>query len=388
MRSSRNGYSIIELSVSIIILGLIISAMVGLYAHLEQKYRHVDLVQAAGEANDAITGFIFSEGRLPCPAADNNGTEDCTIARGFLPYRALGMPSQIRNSAGLALRYAVYLKAGSMMQNTELDVLQDRYRPFIAGGSPPVGQRQTLSNNNTLDFCQALDAAAAAPNVANTVHVGSNTNPEQVAYLLVDPGAGDADGNGNVLDGLNGGSGLAFDRPNHIDNLQDDDRVFVTYFNQLWAALGCSNVISPAGHAHANAATSAAIMQQSLADYKKQLDINAAIAAADVLAATASVASATAGVANADSATSTAISEALIDQGVTSAIIAAGTAAIIANTAAVGAAIAAVGVATANAATVAARAVEVIPLVDRINSLSNSVLTHAKAADAAGLFVK
>ncbi len=389
MKSSQRGYSIIELSVSIVILGLIISAILGLYAHLEEKYRHIDLVQSTQEANEAIWGFIFSKGRLPCPSGDNGGFEDCTIAKGFLPYKALGMPAQIRNSTGLALRYAVYLKVDStIMRDAELDVLKDRYRPFVAEGSPPVGQELILGNTNNLDFCQALDTAAHASDDATLVHVGSGANLEHVAYILLDPGAGDANGNGNSLEGLDATADLAFDRPNRPSNFVDDDRVFVTYFNQLWEKIGCSNVISPAGHAHPNTATSAAIMQQSLADYQKQLDLNAAIAAADILAALASQASAGAGLANATSATLTALSEALISQGATSGLIAAGAAAVVANTAAVAAAGVAVALATANELIVAATAIAVIPLVNRINSLSATILANAKAADAAGIFVK
>jgi prepilin-type N-terminal cleavage/methylation domain-containing protein len=389
MKSSQSGFSIIELSASIVILGLIISALIGLYTHLEGKYRHVDLVQSIQEANEAIAGFIFSKGRLPCPSVDNNGSENCTIAKGFLPYKALGMPTQIRNSAGLALRYAVYLKTDTMMQDTELDILKDRYRPFIADGSPPVGQEKTLGNLNNLDFCQALNAATAAPDDSTLVHVGNAGSLEHVAYLLLDPGAGDADGDGNSLDEVNAVADLAFDRPNFLATFNNDDRVFVTYFNQLWGKLGCSSVISPAGHAHPNAATSAAIMQQSMADYEKQLILNATVAAADVLAASASLASALAGVATATSASSTALSETLVSKGVTVGIIAIAAVADTAAAAAVVLATAAEAAAIANAAVVAGEATAfAIAMVTRINNLSVSVRTNANAADKAGLFVK
>ena len=51
-----------------------------------------------------MTAFAAANSRLPCPAADTNGNEDCSRTVGLLPFRSIGLPD---SRAGL-LRYGVY----------------------------------------------------------------------------------------------------------------------------------------------------------------------------------------------------------------------------------------------------------------------------------------
>ena len=119
MRRHR-GFSLLELSIVLIILGLLSSSLLADFSTLRTVAETNEAQRQLDNAREALLGFAISHGRLPCPAApggsgiespENGG--NCTNPwDGFLPAISLGL--QPVNDQGYALdpwgnpiRYAI-----------------------------------------------------------------------------------------------------------------------------------------------------------------------------------------------------------------------------------------------------------------------------------------
>lgn len=389
------GYTLIELSITIMVIGLIVTVLANLYPKItESSAKKQSQIQSVN-VEQTILGFIFANGRLPCPAANTNGFEDCSLEKGELPFRSLGLAVPIRNQSGIALRYAVYDKALTGTSDMALNTLQDRHAPFIATDDNSVSARPTAAhtvlnqnNPNGLDFCQALHNASNTNGDAANLHTGTGAVVKNYAYLLHDLGLEDADLNNALSDGSNTltASDLNFTPTTQVANALNDDKVYVKSFDQLWDDLDCGSVISSIGHAHPNTATATAIMNQGLADYLVQVELGVLVAEADVAAAVAGILAGT---------SATAAAAATIPVATSLSINTAGAAAPTAGLSIAAVAAAAAGVVTAAIVTAAADTnltsakalvTDVNTRITAINALNTSVYANAIAADAAGIY--
>lgn len=88
----RGGFSLVEITVVLIIIGLMLSGMlVPLSAQLHwQKVKETK--KSLEEIKDALMGFAIIKNRLPCPA-NENGFESLSLChtQGFLPWAELGV---------------------------------------------------------------------------------------------------------------------------------------------------------------------------------------------------------------------------------------------------------------------------------------------------------
>lgn len=107
------GFSLIELAVVLVIVGLLVGGgIAALDATMTQSRRSQQDGQLA-EVREALYGFAVAEGRLPCPDAsyppdggeDVDGSDDCIVDQGALPWQQLGLGR--RNPWGDPLRYQV-----------------------------------------------------------------------------------------------------------------------------------------------------------------------------------------------------------------------------------------------------------------------------------------
>lgn len=108
------GFSLIELAVVLVIIGLLIGGgIVALDATMEQT-RRADQRRQLEHVRDALYGFAMSRGRLPCADTDRDGEEnydgaDCESGAdyGGLPWVTLGVGR--RDAWGHPLYYAAHL---------------------------------------------------------------------------------------------------------------------------------------------------------------------------------------------------------------------------------------------------------------------------------------
>jgi prepilin-type N-terminal cleavage/methylation domain-containing protein len=192
MKHLHRGFTLIEVAICMVILGLVLTGLVVSLSQQLQQRRLLDTRTTLGEANDALIAFVTANGRLPCPAvAGSNGLEatiapgTCTVAAGFLPAVTLGLPNldgngllndgwangSITDNTGAlsyprAIRYSVALLLGAPTQSYALTTSK-------LGGPPRFRSTVTtaLAANNGLFVCRSLAGMVAAGN-----RCGSNAN--------------------------------------------------------------------------------------------------------------------------------------------------------------------------------------------------------------------
>jgi hypothetical protein len=334
MKKMIRGFSLLELAIIVLILGLLTTLTWKFLAHRVQQQVAVTTHSLLERADWALTGFIMSHHRLPCPDTNQDGMEDCaaTSQVGTLPYRTLGFADA---RAG-QIRYGVLRRttevadpeaetadpAPALPRGADLTVATDRFYPLLAGidnggafqatlpvltTSVGLGERvyrpvqaynAVLREINGLDFCWALRVAEdPVPDnsvISQNVHVVVDGHqPRQIAYALALPGALDMSGDNNPFDGAQTTT-LSFNTPQQGQTYLNDDRVRAASPGVLWDRLKCGEAIASIGHAQANTATAAVILYQGLYDYEQVLEQSVALASAQITIAAAGVVSAVA----------------------------------------------------------------------------------------------
>lgn len=310
----HSGYSLVELSIALVVLGIVVVLIWGFMAYNARYALSNNQRASLRHADTAVTGFALSHGRLPCPDDDADGREDCASGKavGTLPFVSIGMP-QAR--AG-GIRYGVYRNAMvTGVDDADLATARDRMPLLATQGSPLVGYDEFSGAGNGIDLCVALRNGGNAPDDSDLLHVTTPRRDINVAYAFALPGWHDADQGGGIFDATNDAGGLAFEAPARVTDGLYDDRVVSIGFDRLMGRLGCYGTLALATHAHANAAIMAEIMYQGMQDYKIQLDIIEELAYANYLTAVAAVAIATAAVSAATATITLAVAESLMTTG-------------------------------------------------------------------------
>ena len=108
LRARHQGFSLVELSIVILIMGLLLG---GLLLPLSVQRENARLEAAVAQVDDieaAVFGFALANGHLPCPATPASLGEaasaggGCASAHGFVPASTLGLPGT-RNADNLLL---------------------------------------------------------------------------------------------------------------------------------------------------------------------------------------------------------------------------------------------------------------------------------------------
>lgn len=392
-RHSSRGYTLIELSLAMVVLGMVMVMVWRFGVTANQRMVEIEAPPALTAADQALVGYAAAHSRLPCPDTTGDGVEDCGgNAVGNLPLVTLGlMRTDLRG-----VRYGVFRAPqtdprldADLAAKPALKPALDRFAPLIAMGHPVavLSPSPLLGKVNGIDFCTALRSggALAASNTRLHIQNAAGSPLKNVAYALALPGALDADNNASLFDGANA-SATGFSSPARPIDATYDDVVLAVDFSQMFSRMACAGVLAAASHAHANAASSAAILQSAFKDYDVQLRLADEMAQAKVSSATAATFSAAAGIPKAGATIAIAIAQSLLSMGATSPTIAIAATAVAFNAAATISAGVALGLAIDAKAVSAQRIVDFAPLLTDAGALSTSILTHALAADAAEIY--
>ena len=216
MKHPHRGFTLIEVAISMVILGLVLTGLVVSLSSQLQQRRLLDTRTTLAEANDALLAFVTANARLPCPAiVGSNGLEStsapgtCTAVTGFLPAVTLGLPNldtngllndgwadgSIKDNTGAlsyprAIRYSVPNLTGTTSVNalttTKLGLVATRATVSTA-----------LAANNGLFVCRS--SAGIVGGVVN--RCGSNANTLALNAVAVlwsqGPTGNDVIGNSN-----------------------------------------------------------------------------------------------------------------------------------------------------------------------------------------------
>lgn len=95
MAGLESGFSLLEIAIVMVVIGLILG---GILIPLSSQFEKQDRDKTAltlPEIQKAVVGYALANGRLPCPDADGDGTEDlavtCTTVEGSVPWVDLGV---------------------------------------------------------------------------------------------------------------------------------------------------------------------------------------------------------------------------------------------------------------------------------------------------------
>lgn len=129
MRSAPKGFTLTELAIVLLILGLLIGGlMMPLTAAVDSR-NVSETRRTLAEIHEALLGFATAKGRLPCPANGSSGEEspleggNCTnYLDGFVPGSTLGLAPLdekgfVLDAWGKRIRYAVFAESIKSVTN-------------------------------------------------------------------------------------------------------------------------------------------------------------------------------------------------------------------------------------------------------------------------------
>ncbi|MDX1351985.1 MAG: type II secretion system protein [Thiomicrorhabdus sp.] len=236
---SALGFSLVELSVVLAIIGVLFLAIPAITPVIQQLLVSENDEVVIEKANSALKGFLIAQNRLPCPDSDADGNENCAagVHSGTLPYRTLKLSAPVKNGFGQELAYTVYRNSNAIASlDTDLASLKDRFQPLL-----PNAETSTLSNG--LDFCWALKNAITASANNGYAYVGSSASPINQAYVLATAGSLNANEIGSVFDGINQIGAVGFELPSRVKDASYDDTVRSVGFAELAGELQCSTLL-------------------------------------------------------------------------------------------------------------------------------------------------
>lgn len=175
-RPTDSGFSLIELCVALVVVGLLLGMLTPGLAALAENRRIDDTRQTLAEAREALFGFAIANGRLPRPAASvSDGTENPTscandqACTGLLPWQTLATGGS--DAWGKRIRYSVtpaFANAPITLQTVASKKIQTR----DAGDALAylVGSASSCSTSNP---CAAAVLYSAGKSSWGTLESGS-----------------------------------------------------------------------------------------------------------------------------------------------------------------------------------------------------------------------
>jgi len=157
------GFTLIEMSVVLIIIGLLIGSFLTPLSQQVDQLRIESTEKRLEEIKSALLGFAIINGYLPCPDTDNDGIENnpasCNI-EGNLPWADLSLNKGRSDEWGQSFRYRVDFA-------------------FTAGfPDPPTTNNGLVVQNSAGTALVANDSSGNSRVIAIIFSTGKNTNAE------------------------------------------------------------------------------------------------------------------------------------------------------------------------------------------------------------------
>ncbi|MDR0771391.1 MAG: hypothetical protein LBE75_09425 [Burkholderiales bacterium] len=274
----QKGVSLLTIALLLLLLGGTLMAGISYFRAQIPSEAASRQKEALAWADQAILGFASIHHRLPCPAATPTGDEDCTRPKGFLPVKALNLDATMYAPGVLPMRYMVYrnpTKSGGSGFSADLAEMDsaspyphplpsDSFEPSAWDGDAGKDANEIKDNDshdgrsvdrydfnarNGLDMCETMRLAhvqtvGTEPSASYAHYTrGLLATVVNVAYGIAAPGLGDASGDNNLFDGVNGDDTVVqMEPPDRSHGFNYNDYVFVRDLPSLMSAFGCQPV--------------------------------------------------------------------------------------------------------------------------------------------------
>lgn len=299
----QQGFGLIQAMLVLLLVASILATAILVRHASRAPQQAVDQEQALRWADESLAAFALSQSRLPCPASQPNGAEDCTKddGKGWLPLQTLQAASGSQ-LAPAPMAYLVYrghadtqpdefqpdpelelidggdgfistdlaAPAPSHVDDPALNAQHNAYRPRGLDGSQRAieeGDENSPSYRsfgaiNSLDLCRKLELAGndSFNSMLANIDAAGDGDLVNIAYAVA--AAGPLAGSQNALAGNNGSNANSLNSPVQPWDSGYDDRVWLRSFTGLADHLGCRSYqiapVTPA-LAIANASPAAAL---------------------------------------------------------------------------------------------------------------------------------
>lgn len=249
VQSSQTGFSLIELAVVLLIMGLLIGGLLGPLSGRNQTQRVEETQDHMQAIKEALIGYAIRHGRLPCPDTDpvdsRDGLENNTapnlrcdhptgitaspslaeqrmIVTGFLPYQELGVGRF--DPAGNPYIYSVSLSYADWAGNTPASGYDDPtpFPELTSTSNPPPSNacakaRADLAPRPTFTMCSkgGMRVLTEAGNESSLIH-------DDLPFMVVSQGFNsNAAGNANEQENADGDRTFVYRPVNSNDNFDD-----------------------------------------------------------------------------------------------------------------------------------------------------------------------
>lgn len=221
------GFTLIELSIVLIIIGIIISTVATISGTFMDSAERRESEAILDEAKEAVLNYAARHAQLPCPGDDGECGNGSSV--GTIPAQAIGLGDG-RDQYGIQLRYGVY-RDGS--DDKRADLTDDLYR-------------------NVGELCLAIRNAAETSDPSEGFHIDDGNNGERsVAFAVVTAGPSGSFSDTNSQDG----DTIATSPEAANDGEEFDDLVTSVTFSQLSSELDCRSRLRDARMEFATSST-------------------------------------------------------------------------------------------------------------------------------------
>ena len=212
---NRPGFTLIEMAVVMVVVGIIISIMATVLPSLIQSGKIKKARAILEKVDYALQGYSIANHRLPFADGDADGNEDTDVYVGDLPYLTMGLSSNT-DPWGNTIKYGVYGETGGLYNLTTIFADEDAFCAAISSAST-AAFTTSIVYTTTADPCGGANA----------------TNSNNQAYVVSSGGAKDLDGVNSFFDLCNGENNPGFNTPNKIQSTTYDDLVRAFALNEI-----------------------------------------------------------------------------------------------------------------------------------------------------------
>ncbi len=179
LNSHLKAFSLLEVAISLVVMGLIISAAVPTYNRFVNAKKYQQSKKLMDSTMYALALYVKDHNKLPCPASNTSGfaMQSCLgFSKGYVPYNTLGLdPKYAKNGFG---RWLTYVMDGFYSQQTFQGLAMDETNKGLSHPSAylcnakgnfsiQIYHRDTQTYNNHADYSVALALISHGKNGGN-----------------------------------------------------------------------------------------------------------------------------------------------------------------------------------------------------------------------------